>query len=399
MDYPKQALGFMLRQNRLDQNLSLRSLAERTGISAMYLSDVENGVQRPAEYTLRKLFSELALPYDPALVWLPDFSLAPLYQAILDYRMDRRDVVFEDLCRKRETLSASCHYAQLLLAEWIVRISRGENRTGEVFALREVLEKAGSALTLQDQQWYRLYRGIHHKALDEVEAAQSWLIRAEALGQDEGAQALIRYHEADCLMRLQRPQSALLMNQRALDQFSRNGYFVRAIHTRIHQADLFLNDEPETAQTLALRVRQEAERFQCPEVQLMAEERLALAALLLDQPEAALAHAQACAAVIHRPPLLIAGAVAAWLCHQQEACLFFLRRMKEEVERKHQSDATLRWLMALINEDAKQLVELSLQPDPLAGVLRKKLVQLRFQALVRLQEHDLACQLIKQARL
>ena len=24
----------------------------------MYLSDVENGVQRPAEYTLRKLFSE-----------------------------------------------------------------------------------------------------------------------------------------------------------------------------------------------------------------------------------------------------------------------------------------------------------------------------------------------------
>lgn len=38
--------------------------------------------------------------------------------------------------------------------------------------------------------------------------------------------------------------------------------------------------------------------------------------------------------------------------------------MKEEVERKHQSDATLRWLTALINEDAKQLVELSLQPDP-----------------------------------
>ena len=37
MDYPKQALGFMLKQNRLDQNLSLRALAERTGISAMYL--------------------------------------------------------------------------------------------------------------------------------------------------------------------------------------------------------------------------------------------------------------------------------------------------------------------------------------------------------------------------
>ena len=91
------------------------------------------------------------------------------------------------------------------------------------------------------------------------------------------------------------------MNQRALDQFSHDGYFVRAIHTRIHQIDLFLNDEPAHAQALALRVRQEAEQFQCPHARLMAEERLALAALLLNQPEAALAHAQACVEVIHRP--------------------------------------------------------------------------------------------------
>ena len=373
MDYPKQALGFMLKQNRLDQNLSLRALAERTGISAMYLSDVENGVQRPADYTLRKLFSELALPYDPAF--------------------------FDDLCRRREVLKAGCHYAQFLLAEWIVRISRGENREARVYQLRDILEAAGSALRNQDQQWYRLYRGIHHKALDEIEAAQSWLAGAEALGQDEGTQALIRYHEADCLMRLHRPQSALLINQQALDQFSRNGYFVRAIHPRIHQADLFLNDEPATAQTLARRVRQEAERFQCPEVLLMAEERLALAAFLLDQPEAALTHAQACAAVIHRMPLLIAGALSAWLCHRQEDCRFFINRMEAEIQRKHQSDVTLCWIEALVRQDEKQLVELSLQSDPLAGPLQKKLDQLRFQTLVRLGKTELACRLIEQAEL
>lgn len=373
MDYPKQALGFMLKQNRLDQNLSLRALAERTGISAMYLSDVENGVQRPADYTLRKLFSELALPYDPALLWQPEFTLHPLTQAILDYRMDRRDAFFDDLWQRREALKASCHYAQFLLAEWIARISRGENREARVYQLRDILEAAGSALRNQDQQWYRLYRGIHHKALDEIEAAQSWLAGAETLGQDEGTQAL--------------------------DQFSRNGYFVRAIHTRIHQADLFLNDEPETAQTLARRVRQEAERFQCPEVLLMAEERLALAAFLLDQPEAALAHAQACAAVIHRMPLLIAGALSAWLCHRQEDCRFFLKRMEAEIQRKHQSDATLRWIEALVSQDEKQLVELSLQSDPLAGPLQKKLDQLRFQTLVRLGKTELACRLTEQAEL
>ncbi len=119
----------------------------------------------------------------------------------------------------------------------------------------------------------------------------------------------------------------------------------------------------------------------------------------LDQPEAALAHAQACAAVIHRMPLLIAGALSAWLCHRQEDCRFFLNRMEAEIQRKHQSDATLRWIEALVRQDEKQLAELSLQSDPLAGPLQKKLVQLRFQTLVRLGKTELACRLIEQAEL
>ena len=131
----------------------------------------------------------------------------------------------------------------------------------------------------------------------------------------------------------------------------------------------------------------------------MAEERLALAAFLLDQPEAALAHAQACVAVIHRMPLLIAGALSAWLCHRQEDCRFFLNRMEAEIQRKHQSDATLCWIEALVSQDEKQLAELSLQSDPLAGPLQKKLDQLRFQTLVRLGKTELACRLIEQTEL
>ena len=124
MDYPKQALGFMLRQNRLDQNLSLRALAERTGISAMYLSDVENGVQRPADYTLRKLFSELALPYDPALLWQPEFTLHPLTQAILDYRMDRRDAFFDDLWQRRAATMLSSYWRNGLSGSAVARTGK-----------------------------------------------------------------------------------------------------------------------------------------------------------------------------------------------------------------------------------------------------------------------------------
>ena len=397
MEYPKKALGVMLRHNRIDQNISLRTLAQRTGISAMYLSDVENGVQRPADYTLRKLFSELALPYDPDLIWQSDFSLAPLYQAILDFRMEVRDQLAEQLNARRESLMASCHCAQFLLARWIVQVSRGENRSAETLALKASLMQMEAGLEGTDLCWYQLYLGIHEKALDEVESALHWLIQAAKSGQDEGVKALIDYHHADCLIRLHQPQSALLMNQRALDQFSHDGYFVRAIHTRIHQIDLFLNDEPAHAQALALRVRQEAEQFQCPHARLMAEERLALAALLLNQPEAALAHAQACVEVIHRPALLICGALAAYQCHRPEECQFFINRGMAECRRKKQTDTTFRWIEALLHQDLKQLIQFSLQPDPLAGPLQKKLLLLRFQTLVEAGETQMASTLIQQA--
>lgn len=131
----------------------------------------------------------------------------------------------------------------------------------------------------------------------------------------------------------------------------------------------------------------------------MAEERLALAAFLLDQPEAALAHAQACAAVIHRMPLLICRCAVRMALSRQEDCRFFLNRMEAEIQRKHQSDAILCWIEALVSQDEKQLAELSLQSDPLAGPLQKKLVQLRFQTLVRLGKTELVCRLIEQAEL
>ena len=58
------------------------------------------------------------------------------------------------------------------------------------------------------------------------------------------------------------------------------------------------------------------------------------------------------------------------LCHRQEDCRFFLNRMEAEIQRKHQSDVTLCWIEALVRQDEKQLVELSLQSDPLAGPLQ-----------------------------
>src|SRR3954463_4609883 len=57
-----EALGALLRSQRLAAELSLRELAERTSVSNAYLSPLERGQHEPSLSVLRAIASALALP-------------------------------------------------------------------------------------------------------------------------------------------------------------------------------------------------------------------------------------------------------------------------------------------------------------------------------------------------
>jgi transcriptional regulator with XRE-family HTH domain len=63
-----EALGALLRAQRLAKGLSLRELATRTGVSNAYLSELERGRHEPSLSVLRAIASALDTPLGPMLV-------------------------------------------------------------------------------------------------------------------------------------------------------------------------------------------------------------------------------------------------------------------------------------------------------------------------------------------
>lgn len=62
-----EALGALLRAQRVAAELSLRELSARTSISNAYLSELERGMHEPSLRVLRSIASALGLPLGPML--------------------------------------------------------------------------------------------------------------------------------------------------------------------------------------------------------------------------------------------------------------------------------------------------------------------------------------------
>jgi transcriptional regulator with XRE-family HTH domain len=62
-----EALGALLRAQRVAADLSLRELSERTKVSNAYLSQLERGLHEPSFSVLRAIASALGVPLGPLL--------------------------------------------------------------------------------------------------------------------------------------------------------------------------------------------------------------------------------------------------------------------------------------------------------------------------------------------
>jgi transcriptional regulator with XRE-family HTH domain len=85
-----ETLGDYLREQRVNAQLSLRQLAEQTGVSNPYLSQIERGLRRPSAEVLQQLAKalrisaeqlsvELAILSDPGLTERQKQSLLDVY--------------------------------------------------------------------------------------------------------------------------------------------------------------------------------------------------------------------------------------------------------------------------------------------------------------------------------
>ncbi len=67
LNAPLEALGALLRAQRMSAELSLRELSARTNVSNAYLSELERGLHEPSLRVLRSIASALGIPLGPIL--------------------------------------------------------------------------------------------------------------------------------------------------------------------------------------------------------------------------------------------------------------------------------------------------------------------------------------------
>ncbi|VXB66896.1 helix-turn-helix domain-containing protein [Nocardioides sp. AX2bis] len=82
-------LGEYLKEQRLDSRLSLRQLAEMTGVSNPYLSQIERGLRRPSAQVLQQLSKALRVSADQlyaraGIVGLDDSTGVTVENAVLN---------------------------------------------------------------------------------------------------------------------------------------------------------------------------------------------------------------------------------------------------------------------------------------------------------------------------
>jgi transcriptional regulator with XRE-family HTH domain len=108
-------LGDILREARVDLDLSLRDLAKKLDVSPSYVSDIENNRRVPAEDVLRNMALTLRLEFDDLMARAGRFGdEAVRYMqrtpaaGVLFRRLAQHDLsgdVIEKLIRETETLA------------------------------------------------------------------------------------------------------------------------------------------------------------------------------------------------------------------------------------------------------------------------------------------------------
>jgi transcriptional regulator with XRE-family HTH domain len=132
-------LGEQVRDRRHARGLSLRELAERTGLTASFLSQVERGVTSPSIDSLRKISRALHVP-------IFHFLLEPEETSPVVRRKERIRVIWPGSEITWQLLTPNLHQKmEALLTEWEPGVERpvvnfGERTEEFVYVLQGQLE-------------------------------------------------------------------------------------------------------------------------------------------------------------------------------------------------------------------------------------------------------------------
>ncbi|HZW67998.1 MAG TPA: helix-turn-helix transcriptional regulator [Pseudogracilibacillus sp.] len=122
-------LGEFIQQKRLEKDISIRQLAKYTGVSAAYISQIENNYRRnPTAHVLRSLADGLGIPYETFLLELNKITKTEISerQYFYEQHIDNEDPHTEyrerDLYKLLTNESSLYYKGKLLTADEINKV-------------------------------------------------------------------------------------------------------------------------------------------------------------------------------------------------------------------------------------------------------------------------------------
>ncbi len=146
--------GLKLRQMRMDKNLSLQELAEKSGLSVSYINEIEKGKKYPKTDKIALLSNALEVPYDQMVSLKLSKQLAPLADILYSGFLDEIPLeLFGIDSQKIIEMVAAAPAKVSAFISTLIEIARNYNMNKEHFY--------SAAL--------RSYQELHENYFDEIE--------------------------------------------------------------------------------------------------------------------------------------------------------------------------------------------------------------------------------------
>lgn len=141
-------LGYLIKRERIEQNISVRALAEYSGITAQFLSDIEHGKKAPAEYSLAKIENalDIKINIDYDIFHELNDICNKMYQAYAKFNIKEVKKYFEILKNKEHIYLYSYGFIECWLSILIYYVYLEDDNL-EIY---KIIDKLNSVVHLLD---------------------------------------------------------------------------------------------------------------------------------------------------------------------------------------------------------------------------------------------------------
>lgn len=234
-------IGLYIKQRRMEENMSISFLSEVAKISKGFLSEIERGRRKPAEYTFNQILKTIDIPFYDDENYLTESKDAvnSVIKAFIDMDKEKEKEYLEKyLSNLHYKYSLGFYEYNLLEFAYLIRFGNHRERMLELVQFFNYMDKniysTDELLFLYDLLAL-FYMDVETNYLTAQEYLESALMQPASLSLS-CIKGVIMYHLIDVYQQLNAPVKALLMYEEAEKEFTKSLNIKRLFHLNLHKA-------------------------------------------------------------------------------------------------------------------------------------------------------------------